>query len=149
MPKSTDKTTRVAHARVSEGNRRRKYRGCRGEEGFGEFNGHGLSPTPRVIDLCGEFIGILWTRTNTHNVIPKGMPESLLEGISTMARAFRKAIALAVVVGLSGAAHSHEFIAKPAAMTVPAGAELQVAGLSTHVFLIGQELEAPKDVKVG
>jgi uncharacterized GH25 family protein len=66
-----------------------------------------------------------------------------------MARAFQTAIALAVVVGLSGTAHSHEFVAKPAAMTVPAGAELQVAGLSTHVFLISQELEAPKDVKVG
>jgi hypothetical protein len=34
-------------------------------------------------------------------------------------------------------------------MTVQAGAELQVAGLSSHVFLISQELEAPKDVKVG
>src|SRR5215472_17950983 len=66
-----------------------------------------------------------------------------------MVCAFRKAIALAVVLGLSGTAHSHEFVAEPAAMTVPAGAELQVAGLSTHIFLISQELEAPKDVKVG
>jgi uncharacterized GH25 family protein len=64
-----------------------------------------------------------------------------------MARAFWKALALAV--GLSGTAHSHEFVAKPAELTVPAGAELQVAGLSTHVFLTSQELEAPKDVKVG
>jgi hypothetical protein len=44
-----------------------------------------------------------------------------------MARAFWKALALAV--GLSGTAHSHEFVAKPAELTVPAGAELQVAGL--------------------
>ena len=66
-----------------------------------------------------------------------------------MTRSFRKAVALAAVVGLAGTAHSHEFVAKPAAMTVPAGAELQVAGLSTHVFLISQELEAQKDVKVG
>ena len=66
-----------------------------------------------------------------------------------MIRGFREAVALAAVVGLAGTAHSHEFVAKPAAMTVPAGAELQVAGLSTHVFLISQELEAPKDVKVG
>src|SRR6516165_7177125 len=66
-----------------------------------------------------------------------------------MMRSFRGAVALAAVVGLAGTAHSHEFVAKPAAMTVSAGAELQVAGLSTHVFLISQELEAPKDVKVG
>ena len=66
-----------------------------------------------------------------------------------MMRSFREAVALAAVVGLAGTAHSHEFVAKPAAMTVPAGAELRVAGLSTHVFLISQELEAPKDVKVG
>ena len=62
-----------------------------------------------------------------------------------MARAFWKALALAV--GLSGTAHSHEFVAKPAELTVPAGAELQVAGLSTHIFLISQELEAPKTLR--
>jgi hypothetical protein len=38
-----------------------------------------------------------------------------------------------------------EFIAKPGAMSVEAGAELQVAGLSSHVFLISQEVEAPKE----
>jgi len=66
-----------------------------------------------------------------------------------MPRGFRKAIALAVAVGLSGTAHAHEFIAKPAAMSIQAGAELQVAGLSSHVFVTSQELEAAKDVKVG
>jgi uncharacterized GH25 family protein len=54
-----------------------------------------------------------------------------------------------VAAGASGTVSAHEFIAKPGAMTVQAGAELQVAGLSSHVFLISQELEAPKDVKVG
>src|SRR5215471_4159776 len=60
-----------------------------------------------------------------------------------------RAIALVVAAGVSGAAYAHEFIAKPGAMAVQAGAELHVAGLSSHVFLISQELEAPKDVKVG
>ena len=50
---------------------------------------------------------------------------------------------------MSDAAYAHEFIAKPGAMAVQAGAELQVAGLSSHVFLISQELEAQQDVKVG
>lgn len=62
---------------------------------------------------------------------------------------FWRAIALMVAAGVSGMAHAHEFIAKPGAMTVQAGAELQIAGLSSHVFLISQELEAPEDVKVG
>jgi len=62
---------------------------------------------------------------------------------------FWRAIALMVVASVSGAAHAHEFIAKPGAMTVQAGAELKIAGLSSHVFLISQELEAAKDVKVG
>jgi len=66
-----------------------------------------------------------------------------------MMRGFWRAIALVVAGGVSGTAYAHEFIAKPGATTVQAGAELQVAGLSTHVFLISQELEAPKDVKVG
>jgi uncharacterized GH25 family protein len=66
-----------------------------------------------------------------------------------MVRRFWRGIALTVALGVSGTAHAHEFIAKPAAMTVQAGAELQVAGLSSHVFLISEELEAPKDVKVG
>lgn len=34
-------------------------------------------------------------------------------------------------------------------MTIRGGAELRVAGLSTHVFLVSQELEAANDVKVG
>jgi hypothetical protein len=64
-------------------------------------------------------------------------------------RGFWRALALMVAAGVSGTAHAHEFIAKPGAMTVPAGAELEVAGLSSHVFLISQELEAPRDVRVG
>ena len=66
-----------------------------------------------------------------------------------MMRGFWRAIALVVAGGVSGTVHAHEFIANPGATTVQADAELQVAGLSTHVFLISQELEAPKDVKVG
>jgi hypothetical protein len=54
-----------------------------------------------------------------------------------------------VVLSVSGTAHAHEFIVKPAALTVGPGTELQVAALSSHVFLISQELEAAKDVKVG
>jgi uncharacterized GH25 family protein len=66
-----------------------------------------------------------------------------------MVREFSRGLALTVALGVSGAAHAHEFIAKPGAMTVQAGAELQVAGLSSHIFLISQELEAAKDVKIG
>jgi hypothetical protein len=58
-------------------------------------------------------------------------------------------MALTVAMCVPGAAYTHEFVAKPATMTVQAGAELQVAGLATHVFFVSQELEAPKDVKVG
>lgn len=66
-----------------------------------------------------------------------------------MMRVFWGAIALVIATCVSGAVDAHEFIAKPGAMSVQAGAELQVAGLSSHVFLISQEVEAPKDVKVG
>ena len=66
-----------------------------------------------------------------------------------MLRTLLRGIALTAAVATSGMAQAHEFIAKPAARTAPVGAELQIAGLSTHVFLISQELEAPKDVKVG
>ena len=45
--------------------------------------------------------------------------------------------------------YAHEYIVKPPTMTVQAGAELPLAALSTHVFLISQELGAAKDVKVG
>jgi hypothetical protein len=45
--------------------------------------------------------------------------------------------------------YAHEYIVKPATMTVQAGAELPLAALSTHVFLISQELEAANDVKAG
>jgi uncharacterized GH25 family protein len=69
--------------------------------------------------------------------------------VSRTLRTLLRGIALTAAVATSGMAHAHEFIAKPAAMTAPVGAELQIAGLSTHVFLISQELEAPKDVKVG
>jgi uncharacterized GH25 family protein len=62
---------------------------------------------------------------------------------------FWRGIALTMAVGVSSPANAHEFIVKPGAMTVQAGAELQIAGLSTHIFLISQELEAAKDVKVG
>ena len=50
-------------------------------------------------------------------------------------RLFWEAIALVIATCVSGAVDAHEFIAKPRAMTVQAGAELQVAGLSSHVFL--------------
>src|SRR5262249_19518153 len=76
------------------------------------------------------------------------MPEYRLRG-KPMMRAFWRAIALVIALGMSGTPHAHEFIAKPGAMTVQAGAELEVAGLSSHVFLNSQELEPPKDVKVG
>ena len=57
-----------------------------------------------------------------------------------MVRGFSRGLALTVALGVSGAAHAREFIVKPGAMTVQAGAELQVAGLSSHIFLISQEL---------
>src|SRR6266404_2896251 len=66
-----------------------------------------------------------------------------------MVRWFWRGVALTVAVGVSGTAHAHEFIVKPGAMTVQVGAELQVAGLSSHIFLISEELEAARDVKVG
>jgi uncharacterized GH25 family protein len=66
-----------------------------------------------------------------------------------MVPGFWRGIALTVAVGVSGTAHAHEFIVKPGAMTVQVGASLQVAGLSSHIFLISEELEAARDVKVG
>ena len=66
-----------------------------------------------------------------------------------MARGSSRVLALTVALGVAGAAQAHEFIVKPDAMTVQAGAELQVAGLSSHIFLISQELEDAKDVKIG
>jgi len=49
---------------------------------------------------------------------------------------FWQGIALTIAVGVSSTANAHEFIVKPAAMTVQGGAELTVAGLSTHIFLL-------------
>jgi hypothetical protein len=67
-----------------------------------------------------------------------------------MMRGFWRNVAVAVAVGASGTAtHAHKFIVKPEVMTVQGGAELRLAGLSTHVFLVSEELEAAKDVKVG
>lgn len=66
-----------------------------------------------------------------------------------MIRGFCGVIALTVFLGGAGRAQAHELIVKPETMTVKAGADLQAAALSTHVFLISQELEAAKDVKVG
>jgi len=66
-----------------------------------------------------------------------------------MMRAFWNALALAIAAGVSGMAHAYEFIAKPETMTVQAGAELNITGVSTRVFRMSQELEAPKDAKVG
>ena len=66
-----------------------------------------------------------------------------------MVRGLWGGIALTIAFGMSGAAHTHEFIVKPAAMIVQAGAELKVAGLSSHIFVISQELEAENDVKAG
>ena len=66
-----------------------------------------------------------------------------------MVRGFLGGIALVLAVVVSGTARAHELIVKPAVMKVEAGTELQVAALSSHVFLISQELEAAEDVKVG
>jgi uncharacterized GH25 family protein len=66
-----------------------------------------------------------------------------------MVRGFSRGLALAAALGVSGTAHAHEFIVKPSTMTVQAGAELQVTGLSSHIFLVSQELEAANDVKIG
>ena len=66
-----------------------------------------------------------------------------------MGRGFSRGLALTVALGVSGTAHAHEFIVKPDAMTIQPGAELQVSGLSSHIFLISQELEDAKDVKIG
>src|SRR6516162_2943469 len=73
----------------------------------------------------------------------------LVSGGCMMVRGFLGGIALALAVVVSGNARAHEFIVKPAVMTVEAGTELPIAALSSHVFLISQELEAAKDVKVG
>ena len=40
-----------------------------------------------------------------------------------MVRGFSRGLALTVALGVSGAAHAREFIVKPGAMTVQAGAE--------------------------
>ena len=52
-----------------------------------------------------------------------------------MARGFSRGLALTVALGVAGAADAHEFIARPDAMTVQAGAELQVSSFSSHIFL--------------
>ena len=49
-----------------------------------------------------------------------------------MARGFSRGLALTVALGVSGVAHAHEFIVKPGAMAVQAGAELQVADTEGH-----------------
>ena len=59
------------------------------------------------------------------------------------------ALAFAMSILLPALARAHEFIAKPASMTAAAGAVLPVSGLSSHVFVISQELEEAKDVKLG
>lgn len=68
---------------------------------------------------------------------------------SRLWKSLTPAIALAIAWAAPGVTRAHEFVVRPAAMTVPAGHELRVAGLSTHVFLTSQELEAEKDVKAG
>jgi uncharacterized GH25 family protein len=77
------------------------------------------------------------------------MPEPGFRGEAQMLRGFWAGIALTVALVVWNVAKAHEFIVKPAAMMVQAGAELQVSGLSTHIFFISQELEAAKDVKLG
>jgi hypothetical protein len=66
-----------------------------------------------------------------------------------MAQGFSRGFVLTVALGVAGTADAHEFIVKPDAMTVQAGAELQVSGLSSHIFLTSKELEDAKDVKIG
>jgi len=66
-----------------------------------------------------------------------------------MIRGFLRVVGLTLALGLSSTVQAHELIVKPEAMTVQTGAELRVAVVSTHVFMISQELEAAKNVKVG
>lgn len=44
---------------------------------------------------------------------------------------------------------AHEFIGKPASMTAAAGSVLPVLGISSHVFMVSEELEEAKDVMMG
>jgi hypothetical protein len=67
----------------------------------------------------------------------------------TMPRQAHRTLVAAFCLLSPSLAQAHEFIAKPATMTAAAGSPLPVAGLSSHVFTISQELEEAKDVKLG
>ena len=56
---------------------------------------------------------------------------------------------LAIVVGFSAPVTAHELIVKPAVMSVATGAQLDLAVLSSHIFIASQELEAPGDIRAG
>lgn len=57
---------------------------------------------------------------------------------------------LAVLVSLCAfPAQAHEFLVKPATTTATAGEPVAIAVISSHVFMVGEELENPKDVTVG
>ena len=59
-------------------------------------------------------------------------------------------IALAAIAALAAAqAAAHELIVKPQTISAGAGAQLDFAVLSSHVFVTSQELEAPEDIRAG
>jgi uncharacterized GH25 family protein len=55
----------------------------------------------------------------------------------------------AACVVLSAVGSAHELIVKPTLMSASAGAQLDFAVLSSHVFITSQELEAPQDIQAG
>lgn len=58
-------------------------------------------------------------------------------------------LAGATALALSQAAAAHELIVKPGMLSAAAGAQLDFAVLSSHVFIASQELEAPEDIRAG
>ncbi|WFU44170.1 DUF4198 domain-containing protein [Bradyrhizobium sp. CB82] len=60
-------------------------------------------------------------------------------------------VGVAVIAALTApnAATAHELIVKPTLMSAAAGAQLDFAVLSSHIFISSQELEAPEDIRAG
>ena len=58
-------------------------------------------------------------------------------------------LAAAGLFAIPGSGCAHELIVKPVAMSATAGAALDFAVLSSHVFITSQELELPEDIRAG
>ena len=58
-------------------------------------------------------------------------------------------LVLAAAIALPGVGSAHELIVKPKLISAAAGAPLDFAVLSSHVFMSSQEMETPEDIRAG